>query len=206
MKPVSLTSVIVRRLLMLAIFLSLVALFSPPDVVRDTLESEILDCPHRCQAAHPQIDDLHREFDGLRLELARASATESPMPETLAETEMSLRLQAGAFINNRLAAVEALAALFCVRLAMLADSLRLLVLLTASTVIDALCLRRIAHQSFETSRPAVSFLSAVGFLTGLCAGAALLTVPITGAGILGIVVLSLSTLGLHCWIRYFHIL
>lgn len=206
MKPASLTSAIVRRLLTLAIFISLVVLFSPPAIVHNTLVSEILDCPHRCQDARTQIDGLHNWFESLRLELARASAADSPMPETLAETEMSMRLRAGAFVDNRLAAVEGLAALFCVRLSMFADSLWLLILLTVSTIIDALCQRRIAHQGFETSRPAVSFLSAAGFLTILCAGAALLTLPLPGAGIFGIVVLALSTFGLHCWIRYFHIL
>ena len=84
--------------------------------------------------------------------------------------------------------------------------LAVLLVLTAAVVTDAGVMRRIANEGFETARPAVSFLSMTGFVTALAFSAILMMVPVSGAGAAGLVLMTVSLVGLHGWVRWFHVL
>ena len=125
-------------------------------------------------------------------------------PTTFAPIEAEIRNGVQTTVFNRLHAVQELICLVSLRLEVFKCAFGLIALLVVATVIDAASLRSIAHHTFDASRPAVSFTSALGFLGALTLGAALVLMPFTGAAAAGLSVIAIGCTGLHTWVRYFH--
>lgn len=197
---------ILRILLSLTFLVLLLMLLSPEAVVKQVLVFEVSKYQSHCPKADVCLANIGNWFMQQRLALARLQSFDNELSQTPEETQEQIRTCISSFLDNRLAAASLLTSLFCVRITAYAFSLLLILLFLAAASIDAVCERRIAHQTFKTSRPAVSLLSAASFFTAFCLGLVLLIVPVTGAATAGTTVLAASALGLYCWIRYFHIL
>ena len=204
MKASSPAAGLLRGLMTLALVLTAVLFFSPPEHIRGVLAEELASCPQNCRGAAAPAAVVHAFFEKRRRTLANALCEEPVPSDPLGRAERHAQAAFAGFVQQRLKAAEGLVVLFCVRLRMLAACFALLGLFLTSTLVDAALCRRIAHQSFEASRPAVSFLSAAGFFTAVCLSAGLFVLPISGAGLACAWVLACSALGLHGWVRYFH--
>lgn len=201
-----LTSLIAKSLLLLAVLLTLVLLASPPAQIEAVLRAETQACPAQCRAAVPTLQALGGRFQAWRTDLAAALSSDTGFSEDYAAWQARARRGMWSIASERLACLEGLVRLLVIRLYALASSLAILLVFIAAVVLDAAVARRIAHQDFEAARPAVSFVSALGVVACIGLGAALMTVPVAGAGTAGFVVLSVGALGLHGWVRYFHML
>lgn len=180
-------------------------LFADGRQVQAVVDFESRGCSQACQAAiEAPMRDTDRAFDewtaGIRSELAGAA----PVSGSVRHFDAALRNGLWRFSVERLYAARALVRLCILRIEMLAASLGLLVLFIVAVAVDAAVMRRIAHETFETSRPAVSLTSGMGFLAALACGSALSVMPFAGAGLLGLTVMAAGCVGLHAWVRYFH--
>lgn len=180
-------------------------LFADGRQVQAVVDFESRGCSQSCRAAiETPMRDTDRAFDewtaGIRSELAGAA----PVSGSVRHFDAALRNGLWRFSVERLYAARALVRLCILRIEMLAASLGLLVLFIVAVAADAAVMRRIAHETFETSRPAVSLTSGMGFLAALAFGSALSLMPFAGAGLLGLTVMAAGCVGLHAWVRYFH--
>ena len=189
--------------LIIALWLA-VFCFASGSTVQAVFEHESAACEASCRAhIAPKLRLIDGSFDELRNTIYREIVS-LPADESLSELDAAVRNGLWQTALNRLAAIQGLLRLVCLRLEVFKYTFGLILLLAVATVIDALSLRAIAHHTFETSRPAVSFTSAIGFLGALIMGSALVLMPFAGAAVVGLSVIAVGCVGLHAWVRYFH--
>ena len=206
MHSASLRAALARALILVFLTVVGILLFSSSERILTVRTQEAAADPAAAEAAKEWIEDIGKYGDGMRESLTQALSHPALLPYELRGTETELRRGVWTFAHERIEAMENLAALLCLRLASLMQSLAVLLVLTAAVVTDAGVMRRIANEGFETARPAVSFLSMTGFVTALAFSAILMMVPVSGAGAAGLVLMTVSLVGLHGWVRWFHVL
>lgn len=176
--------------LIIALWLA-VFCFASGSTVQAVFEHESAACEASCRAyVAPKLRLIDGSFDELRNTIYREIVSLPAADESLSELDAALRNGLWQTALNRLAAIQGLLRLVCLRLEVFKYTFGLILLLAVATVIDALSLRAIAHHTFETSRPAVSFTSAIGFLGALIAGSALVLMPFAGAAVAGLTVIA----------------
>ena len=179
--------------------------FASGSSVESVFEKESVACQAHCRAQlENRLKSINGWFDALRRKVHSAIVSIPTTDETFALIEAEIRNGVQTTVFNRLHAVQELICLVGLRLEVFKCVFGLIALLAVATVIDAASLRSIAHHTFNASRPAVSFTSALGFLGALTLGAALVLMPFTGAAVAGLSVIAVGCMGLHTWIRYFH--
>lgn len=206
MHSASLRAALARALILVFLTAVGILLFSSSERILTVRTQEAAADPAAAEAAKEWIEDIGKYGDGMRESLTQALSHPALLPYELRGTETELRRGVWTFAHERIEAMENLAALLSLRLASLMQSLAVLLVLTAAVVTDAGVMRRIANEGFETARPAVSFLSMTGFVTALAFSAILMMVPVSGAGAAGLVLMTVSLVGLHGWVRWFHVL
>lgn len=190
--------------LIIALWLA-VFCFASGSTVQAVFEHESTACEASCRAhIAPKLRLIDGSFDELRNTIYREIVSLPAADESLSELDAAVRNGLWQTALNRLAAIQGLLRLVCLRLEVFKYTFGLILLLAVATVIDALSLRAIAHHTFETSRPAVSFTSALGFFGALIVGSALVLMPFAGAAVAGLTVIAVGCVGLHAWVRYFH--
>ena len=179
--------------------------FASGSSVESVFEKESVACQAHCRAQlENRLQSINGWFDALRRKVHSAIVSIPTTDETFAPIEAEIRNGVQTTVFNRLHAVQELIHLVSLRLEVFKCVFGLITLLAIATVIDAASLRSIAHHTFDASRPAVSFTSALGFLGALTLGAALVLLPFTGATAAGLSVIAIGCTGLHTWVRYFH--
>lgn len=179
--------------------------FASGSSVESVFEKESVACQAHCRAQlENRLQSINGWFDALRRKVHSAIVSIPTTDETFAPIEAEIRNGVQTTVFNRLHAVQELIRLVSLRLEVFKCVFGLIALLAVATVIDAASLRSIAHHTFDASRPAVSFTSALGFLGALTLGAALVLMPFTGAAAAGLSVIAIGCTGLHTWGRYFH--
>ena len=191
-------------LLILGLWLA-VFCFASGSSVKSVFEKESVACQSHCRdRLEERMLSINDWFNRLRGEIHLVLVAIPSADESFAPIETQLRNSVQATVFNRLHAAQELICLVSLRLEVFKYVFGLIALLAACTVIDAATLRSIAHHTFDASRPAVSFTSALGFLGALTLGAALVLMPFTGAAAAGLSVIAIGCTGLHTWVRYFH--
>lgn len=148
--------------------------FASGSSVESVFEKESVACQAHCRAQlENRLQSINGWFDALRRKVHSAIVSIPTTDETFAPIEAEIRNGVQTTVFNRLHAVQELIHLVSLRLEVFKCVFGLITLLAIATVIDAASLRSIAHHTFDASRPAVSFTSALGFLGALTLGAAL---------------------------------
>lgn len=192
-------------LTLIFVFWSVTLLLTPAHTIQTVFQTEAAGCLQVCsdkiEGPLQKANDWFSKLKGT----VRFSLQATPLaPAGLSDIDANVRNTLWRFLSERLHAAQNLLALLLLRMALFENTLLLLLLFEGAVIVDALTLRTIAHHTFETSRPAVSFLSAKSFFAAVGIGFALMFVPVVHAAFAGLLILTVGSLGLHFWVRYFH--